>query len=346
MKWRGRILALTIIGLVACGVPPRKQIWVVGSSTLYPFIAAAAEQYGRAGGEFTPIVEANGTGGGIKLFCGGVGLEYPDIANASRQIKDKEKELCAQHGVMKVTEFAVGFDGIVLANLKSSTRYHLTLNQLFLALAKVLPNEKGELVANHYQKWNEIDSALPATKIEVYGPPPTSGTRDAFVELVMEHECKALPAFVAAYPDEDKRKEQCRLLREDGAFIDAGENDNIIVQKLQSNKLALGLFGYSFLEQNMDSLQGSVIDSAEPSFEKIADGSYPISRSLYIYIKQQHVSLIAGLLPFAKEILSEKAIGAEGYLAYKGLIPLPRLSRNLNRERLMAIGMMKNNSIQ
>lgn len=341
MVWRRGILFCTIIALISCGVSPRKQIWVVGSSTLYPFIAAAAEQYGRAGGEFTPIVEANGTGGGIKLFCGGFGMKYPDIANASRPMKDKEKELCAQNGVKGITEFAVGFDGIVLANLKSSRRYHLTTEQLFLALAKMLPNEAGELAPNHYKQWSEIDPALPKTAIEIYGPPPTSGTRDAFVELVMEKSCKELPAFVRMYPDEENRKEQCRLLREDGAFIDAGENDNIIVQKLQSNPLALGLFGYSFLEQNMDTLQGSVIDGAEPRFDKIVNGSYPISRSLFIYIKRQHIELVAGLLEFSKEILSEKAIGDEGYLAYKGLIPLPRHARKLNRERLMALKMIK-----
>lgn len=341
MFYRRLFVLVAVFGLLACGLPERKQVWIVGSSTLYPFVAAAAEQYGRAGGGATPIVEANGTGGGIKLFCEGVGPKTPDIVNASRQMKDKEKKLCAQHGVTRISEFAVGFDGIVLANLKSSDRYHLTREQLFKALAKVLPNEKGALVANPYHHWNEIDASLPKTKIDVYGPPPTSGTRDAFVELVMEHSCKELPAFVKAYPEEDKRKEQCRLLREDGAFIDAGENDNIIVQKLQHNPQALGLFGYSFLEQNQDTLQGSLIEGKEPSFANIADGGYSVSRSLYMYVKQQHSDKVPGLLGFLKEMLSERAIGGEGYLAYKGLIPLPLTLRKLNRERLAALGMMQ-----
>lgn len=332
-----------LVVLLACSDASRKQVWVVGSSTLYPFIAAAAEQYGRVEGNATPIVEATGTGGGIKLFCAGVGLKHPDIANASRPMKDKERDLCKQNGVTRITEFAVGFDGIVLANLKSSTRYNLTPAQLFLALAKVLPDAKGVLKPNTYKLWSEIDPKLPETKIEVYGPPPTSGTRDAFVEIVMEHECKSFSAFEAAFPNEDQRKEQCKLLREDGVFVDAGENDNIIVQKLKHNPKALGLFGYSFLEQNADSLQGSMIAGVEPSFDNIAAGQYAISRSLFIYIKQENIEEMPNIVPFVKEILSEHAIGEEGYLTYKGLIPLPAPSRKLNIERVTALGMQNTN---
>lgn len=324
--------AILFLPLLACSLPERKQIWIVGSSTLYPFIAAAAEQFGRSPDYATPIVEATGTGGGIKLFCEGVGLQNPDIVNASRQMKEKEVSLCHDHGVTEISEFPIGFDGIVLANLKSSPRYHLTRQQLFLALAKVLPDESGKLVPNTYKYWSDISHELPQTQIAVYGPPPTSGTRDAFVELVMEVQCKNHPAFVSAFPDEEKRKQQCHQLREDGHFIDAGENDNIIVQKLQNNPTALGIFGYSFLEQNADSMQGSLIEGVSPEFDRIADGSYPVSRSLYIYVKKQHISLISSLKNLVKEIVSEEASGSEGYLAYKGLIPLPEASRKINQK--------------
>ena len=324
---------LASIGLLACSLPQRKQLWIVGSSTLYPFIATAAEQFGRSGAYPTPIVEANGTGGGIKLFCEGVGLKTPDIVNASRPMKEKEVALCAKNGVnpKEIAEFAIGFDGIVLANLKSSARYRLSREQLFKALAKQLPDASGKLAANPYQRWNEIDASLPDSPIEIYGPPPTSGTRDAFAELVMESSCKDLPAFVAVYPNEDTRKEQCKLLREDGRFIDAGENDNIIVQKLQHNPEALGVFGYSFLEQNADTLQGSLIEGVAPEFNAIAEGRYSISRSLYLYVKKQNTTKIKGLGAFLREVMSEEASGAEGYLALKGMIPLPASSQKFNK---------------
>lgn len=334
MKKNALLIMLAITVFTACSLPPRQQVWIVGSSTLYPFVATAAEQFGRSGNFLTPIVEATGTGGGIKLFCEGEGLKYPDIANASRPMKDKEITLCNANGVKEITEFAVGFDGIVLANLKSAQRYHLTRKQIFLALAKQLPNAEGKLTPNPYRRWKEISPELPDIAIEVYGPPPTSGTRDAFAELVMESQCKEDPAFIAAYPNEDTRKEQCKLLREDGPFIDAGENDNIIVQKLQHNDHALGIFGYSFLEQNADSLQGSIIESYDPTFQNIAEGMYPISRSLFMYVKTSHYQKIAGLRAFMKEMLSDEATGAEGYLAYKGLIPLPEEAHQQNQQKL------------
>lgn len=330
---KGWLICLVIL-LAACSLPPRKQIWIVGSSTLYPFIATAAEQFGRSTDFLTPIVEATGTGGGIKLFCEGHGNKHPDIANASRPIKDKEIALCKSHGVNEITEFSIGFDGIVLANLKSARRYHLTREQLFKALAKQIADKKGNLQLNTYKYWQEIDVSLPNIPIEIYGPPPTSGTRDAFVELVMEPQCKDQPAFIKAYPNEDIRKEQCKLLREDGPFIDAGENDNIIVQKLKHNNDALGIFGYSFLEQNADVLQGSIIESQEPTFQNIAAGQYPISRSLFLYIKNDRLNEIAGLKEFLAEVLSDNATGAEGYLSYKGLIPLPKPSHEYNKVQL------------
>jgi len=316
-------LALTILaGMVACTIPPRQQIRIVGSSTVYPFVAAAAEQFGRNTDFPTPIVESTGTGGGLKLFCAGVGPTYPDMANASRAIKSKEKKLCADAGITDIREIPLGFDGIVLANPKRATRYHLTKKQIFLALAKQVP-QAGRMVENPYRRWNDIDPALPDRVIEVYGPPATSGTRDAMVELIMHESCVADPAFIQAYSDEDLRKEQCAQLREDGRFIDAGENDNIIVQKLDNNPEALGIFGYSFLEQNAQKMQGSIIDGAEPTFAAIANGSYGVSRSLYVYVKGEHIGVIPGVAEFADALQDPAAVGPEGYMTLKGLIPLP-----------------------
>jgi len=322
-----RIAIITLLTgalIAACTMPPRQQIRIVGSSTVYPFIAAAAEQFGRATDFATPIVEATGTGGGFKLFCAGVGEAFPDIANASRPIKDAERDLCAKAGVKEITELAIGYDGIVLAKLKQGQPLDISREQLFRALAKELPDADGKLVENPYTRWSEIDPALPDTEIAVYGPPPTSGTRDAFVELVMEPACIELPAFVAAYPDKEIRKNECHQLREDGHFVDAGENDNIIVQKLKSNEEALGLFGYSFLDQQRDALQGMKIEGVLPEFDRIASGDYKISRSLYIYIKDAHRPLVPGITEFVEEVKSERASGPEGYMTLKGLIPLNR----------------------
>jgi phosphate transport system substrate-binding protein len=245
------------------------------------------------------------------------------MANASRPMKEKEIAECQKNGVKDIAEFMVGYDGIVLANLKSRRPYHLTRKQIFLALARVISDAQGKLIPNPYTHWQQIDAALPNVKIAIYGPPPTSGTRDAFVEMVMEAECKDDPAFIHAFPDETHRKEQCKLLREDGHFIDAGENDNIIVQKLKHDADALGLFGFSFLEQNADALQASIVDGIAPEMNTIASGEYPISRSLYVYVKEAHYKKIVGLKAFVAEINSEECTGAEGYLTLKGLIPAP-----------------------
>jgi phosphate transport system substrate-binding protein len=300
----------------------RDKIHIVGSSTVYPFTTTVAEEFGKTTNFPTPLVESTGTGGGLKLFCGGIGETFPDIANASRAIKDSERELCAANGVKDISEIKIGFDGIVLANSKKEPQFNLTKEQIFTALAKQIPSG-GKLIDNPYQTWNEIDPALPAVKIEVYGPPTTSGTRDAFVELVMDKACANLPAFKTAWPDEDTRKKNCQLIREDGRYIEAGENDNLIIQKLKSNPQALGIFGFSFLEQNMDVIQGSKIDGTEPTFETIVDGSYSISRPLFIYVKNQHTTLVNGLREFTQEFVSEKAAGEDGYLTVKGLVPLP-----------------------
>jgi len=300
----------------------REQLRVVGSSTVFPFVAAAAEQFGRKGEFRTPIVEATGTGGGIKMFCGGVGVEYPDMANASRTIKDSEVELCKKNGVSEITELKIGYDGIVMANARSSDSYALTRRALFLALAREVPND-GKCVTNPYTRWREIDAKLPDVAITLYGPPPSSGTRDAFVELVMEAGCKLVPEMKALEPDEKKLKKRCSAMREDGVFVEAGEDDNLIVQKLINNPTALGVFGYSFLESNAAVVKANPVDGVMPDYEAIEAGNYKVARSLYVYVKNAHLDKVPGLGAFARELTSDAASGEDGYLVMKkGLLPL------------------------
>lgn len=320
------VMLLTVSLLAGCGERARDKIRIVGSSTVYPFVSYAAEQFGVTTDFATPIVEATGTGGGIKMFCEGVSLASADMVNASRKIKPDEVALCANNGVSKITEITIGFDGIVLANTRKEEPYALSVRTVFLALAKQVPME-GKLVDNPYQTWDELDPTLPNVKIEVYGPPATSGTRDAFVEIVMEKGCGMFPEYEAAWPDKDLRKEKCHLLREDGRFIDAGENDNIIVQKLTSNPTSLGIFGYSFLEENAAKVQGATMDGVAPDFAHIADGSYPVARSLYVYVKDLHVGKVPGMVEFLEELTSEDALAEDGYLARIGLISLPEEKR-------------------
>lgn len=332
----GCLLAMTAAAVFFVSSPAtaRDRVHIVGSSTVYPFVTTVAEEFGKTTKFSAPIVESTGTGGGLKLFCSGTGDSFPDMANASRAIKDSERKLCADNGIKDITEIKIGFDGIVLANAKKATHYDLTKKQIFMALAKQVPDASGNLVANPNKQWRDIDPALPAIKIEVYGPPTTSGTRDAFVELVMEEACAEMPAFAAAYADGDARKKACHLMREDGPYIEAGENDNLIVQKLRSNPDALGIFGFSFLEQNADAVQGAPIGGVSPSFETIANGSYSVSRPLYVYAKNANVQTISGFGEFIKELVSDKAAGQDGYLAIKGLIPLPEGELREMRERM------------
>ena len=312
---------------VAHGQAARDYISIVGSSTVYPFATVVAEQFGRTSKFKTPKIESTGSGGGIKLFCAGVGVQHPDIANSSRRIKAAEVADCAKNGVKEIVEIKIGFDGIVLANAVGAPRVSFTRKDIFLALAKQVPDPKGTetLVANPYQKWSDINPSLPKITIEVLGPPPTSGTRDAFVELAMEGGCKNWK-WIGAIKDKDeaKFKSICHTLREDGRFIEAGENDNLIVQKLKANPNAIGVFGYSFLEQNADTVQGSLVDGQEPTFESISSGAYPVSRPLYFYAKKAHIAAIPGIREYLTEFTSNKAMGETGYLANKGLIPLPK----------------------
>ncbi len=324
-------IAAALVSGTAAAAAQRDYVSIVGSSTVYPFATVVAEQFGKTTQFKTPKIESTGSGGGLKLFCAGVGVEHPDITNSSRRIKKSEQEQCAGNGVSEIIEVKIGYDGIVLANSKAAPRMELSLKDLWLALAKEVPDPKGgdQLVPNPYQTWKDVNSALPANKIEVLGPPPTSGTRDAFAELAMEGGCNMIEA-VKALKKADAKKHQavCHTVREDGAYVEAGENDNLIVQKLDSNPKAFGVFGFSFLDQNADKLQGSVIDGVAPEFEKIADGSYPVSRPLYIYVKKAHVGAVPGIKEYLAEFVSEKAFGMEGYLADKGLIPMPDAERS------------------
>jgi phosphate transport system substrate-binding protein len=306
----------------------RDYISVVGSSTVYPFATVVAENFGRRNPEFkTPKIEPTGSGGGIKAFCAGVGVQHPDIANSSRRITASEVADCNKNGVMQIVEVKIGYDGIVLANAKASPHYQVTLRDVYLALAKEVPDPSGaqKLVPNPYSKWSEINSALPGDEISVLGPPPTSGTRDAFNELVMEGGCKTF-AWVAALP-RDQYLAACHMLRDDGHYTDAGENDNLIVQKLAASPRQLGIFGYSFLEQNADKVQGAHIDGVAPEFDSIADGKYPVSRPLYFYVKKAHVERVPGIREYLAEFMSDAASGEFGYLTDGGLIPLSNEDR-------------------
>ena len=333
-------LALTASVALTDAAEARDQIRIVGSSTVYPFATVVAEEFGKTTDNKTPVVESTGSGGGLKLFCAGVGIDHPDITNASRRIKLSEVDRCAENGVTDITEVKFGFDGIVLANSKAIEPFSITLQQLFLALAKDVPSDGG-MVANPNQTWADVDASLPAVKIEVLGPPPTSGTRDAFVELAMEGGCKTFPD-IKALKKQDKKayKVLCHSIREDGAFVEAGENDNLIVQKLKANPSALGIFGYSFLDQNRDKVQGSTINGVEPDFDTIADGSYPVSRSMYFYVKKAHVGVIPGIEEYIATFTDEDAWGPYGYLADKGLIPLPDADREAMRMQATAFAQL------
>ncbi len=322
-------LGLSLGGPAVQAEGSRDYLSIVGSSTVYPFSSVVAEQFGKSGNFKTPKVESTGTGGGVKLFCGGVGVQHPDIVNASRKMKKTEFEACQKAGVTEISEVKIGFDGIVLAySKKSKANWQLTSKEIYLALAKRVPDpaspDSETLVENPYKTWNQINPAFPKAKIEVLGPPPTSGTRDAFSELALEHGCESFP-WLKAKKESDNAffKNVCMTVRQDGGYIEAGENDNLILQKLGATPTTLGIFGYSYLEQNKDKVKAALVDGVEPTYESIADGQYSISRPLFFYVKKGHIGLIPGIAEFTNEFASEKAFGEEGYLAEKGLIPLP-----------------------
>jgi phosphate transport system substrate-binding protein len=336
--WAGAILVLGgAVASPAGAQIARDYINIVGSSTVYPFATVVAERFGRATRFKTPKVEATGSGGGIKLFCNGLGVRHPDIANSSRRIKPSEIENCARNGVDGIVEFIVGYDGIVLATSREAPSMSLTVQQVYLALAKRVPDPSGapRLVPNPYRTWSDIDPSLPSTRIEVLGPPPTSGTRDAFLELAMERGCDTFD-FIRELDDGD-RLVACHTIREDGAYVEAGENDNLIVQKLNANPNALGIFGYSFLDQNADRVRAVSINGVAPTFETISDNSYVISRPLYFYVKRAHVGVIPGIEGYLREFMGEAAAGDFGYLSDLGLVPLDEDERREMLERIESL---------
>jgi phosphate transport system substrate-binding protein len=318
------MLATTGAALMATGfaasAEARTQIRIVGSSTVYPFTTAVAEQFARNNPRFrAPIVESTGTGGGIRLFCSGVGPDTPDAVNASRRMRKSELDMCASNGVDRVIEVKVGFDGLSVAAAKNSPFRALTLQQLYQAVAATLPNGSK----NNFRTWNQIDKSLPNLPIRVMGPPPTSGTRDSFAELLVEVGCLRFPANAAVRKaDAKKGEERCRKLREDGAFIEAGENDNLIVQRLVADPNLVGVFGYSFYEENRDKLKDIALDGIEADEDSITSFKYPGSRAMYIYIKGQHIGAIPGIREFLGEYSKPSTWGRDGYLEGRGLVPM------------------------
>jgi phosphate transport system substrate-binding protein len=326
------ILSASLLAMIASPAFARDQIRIVGSSTVYPFTTAVAEAFGKASGK-TPVVESTGTGGGMKLFCAGVGADHPDFTNASRPMKKSEFEDCAKNGVTDIVELKIGFDGLSLAHAKGAKDFALTKQQIFTALAKEIPDKDGKLVANPNKLWSDVDPSLPAIKIEVLGPPPTSGTRDSFAELVMEKGAEEFESLAALKKSDAKAFEKVwKAMREDGGYVEAGENDNLIVQKLQANPDAVGIFGFSFLEQNAGTVKPIAVDAVVASYEAIADGSYKVARPLFVYAKKQHVGVIPGMKEFIDEYVSDKAIGEDGYLADKGLVTLPGADAEKSRK--------------
>lgn len=338
MKYLSRSLSMVAVAaLLSVGqANARDHISIVGSSTVYPFAIKVAETFGKVQDFPTPTVESTGTGGGIKLFCGGVGNSTPDIANASRPIKKSEIQLCSKNGVDEIIEVLVGYDGITLSNSVKSKKFKLTTKDIFLALAKKVPGKRpGKLINNPYKNWNEVNPSLPSMPIRVFGPPPTSGTRDAFNELVMEAGCRQFDWIKSLVNKSTKMyREVCHTVRTDQAFVEAGENDNLIVRKLSSDTTALGIFGYSFLEQNSNIVQASSIDGAYPTFDTIVTGEYPVSRPLYFYVKKQHITSVPGIKEYMNEFIAERTMGQEGYLTDKGMIPLSEVEAETTRSRV------------
>jgi phosphate transport system substrate-binding protein len=323
-----RFISTTAMAVIAVAATTglaaaRDQIKVTGSSTVFPYSQAAAEEYANKTGKPAPVVESVGTGGGFKAFCGGIGPDFADITGASRAIKESEVKLCADNGVNDITEALIGYDGLSIAHASSAPDMDLTEEQIFKALAAELPDGNGGFVANPNKKWSDVDPSLPAIDIVAFGPPPTSGTRDAFVELTMHDGCADLPGMAdLKKTDADKWNEVCSRMRQDGPFVEAGENDNLIVQRLESDANAVGIFGYSFLYENSDKLKGVKINGIEPSFDTIADASYPVARPIFFYVKNAHRDVIPNLNEFLAEYVSDGALGADGYLPERGLTPL------------------------
>ncbi len=327
------ITSLAVAALVVSS-QARDQLRIVGSSTVYPFASKVAEYVGKTTNFPTPVIESTGSGGGMKLFCAGNDLDTPDITNASRRMKPKEFQTCQENGVTDITEVTIGNDGIALAQKAGNQAFNVTREQLALAVLKLIPDGKGGLKENSYANWNQIDSSLPNREITIYGPPTSSGTRDAFEEMIVEEATGAMPVYA------QNGKEGYSTIRSDEAYVPSGENDNLIVQKLTKNDNAFGIFGYSFLAENGDKVQGAKINGVSPTPDTIASGDYPVSRSLFFYIKNSHNDDVPAMKEYVDQFMSESMIGQRGKLKAVGLIPLASstynevVNRVQNREKL------------
>jgi phosphate transport system substrate-binding protein len=339
MTFKKTSMALIASALLVTTLSARDQIKIVGSSTVYPFSSSVAEELGASGKFQTPVVESTGTGGGMKLFCAGDGLDTPDITNASRRIKDKELKMCLDNGVTDITEALIGFDGIAVAQDSKVAGFNITKAQLALAVAEQVPSKDGKtLIANPYKKWSDIDASLPNRDIIVYGPPKSSGTRDSFEELVLQHVFEKMPVYTDLFKADEKtnkKYEKYSVIRTDGVYVESGENDNLIVQKLTKNPAAIGVFGYSFLEENKDKVSGVTIDNIAPTTDTISTGKYPVARSMYFYIKNSHVKDVPSIKEYSNLFMSEKMISKDGILSEIGLIPLDDKTRDAARNKVM-----------
>ena len=339
MTFKKTSMALIASALLVTSLSARDQIKIVGSSTVYPFSSSVAEELGSTTKFPTPVVESTGTGGGMKLFCAGDDINTPDIANASRKMKDKEFQTCQENGVKDITEAIIGFDGIAIAQDSKDTGFNVTKAQLALAVAEEVPSKDGKsLIKNPYKKWSDIDASLPSREIIVYGPPKSSGTRDSFEELVLQHVFEKMPVYTDLFKADEKtnkKYEKYSVLRTDGVYVESGENDNLIVQKLTKNPAAVGIFGYSFLEENKDKVSGITIDNIAPTVDTISSGKYPIARSMYFYIKNSHLKDVPALKEYSNLFMSEKMIGKDGILTELGLVVLPEKVRSDARTKVM-----------
>ncbi|MDQ6992048.1 MAG: substrate-binding domain-containing protein [Mariprofundus sp.] len=337
-----KIILTAALMLVAAGsAQARDQIKIVGSSTVYPFSSYTAEALGSTTRIKTPVVESTGSGGGMKLFCAGNGLDTPDFTNASRRMKAKEFKKCQKNGVKYITEMVVGYDGIAIAQAKNTAPINLTRKELMLAVAAEVPSADGKsLVKNSYHYWNEINAKLPHRKITIYGPPTSSGTRDAFEDMILKGVTKHMAAYTDLYhADKVKNKKYKKFheIRQDGVYVPSGENDNLIVKKLAKDTQALGIFGYSYLAENSDSIGAATIEGVAPSPAAVQDGSYKLSRSLYFYIKQSHIKKVKGMIAYANLFMSEQMVGDDGECAEIGLIPQPKALRDQYRANLKSL---------
>ena len=332
------IFAAASLLVAATAAQAAEQIQIVGSSTVYPFSSYVAEELGATTKTKTPVVESTGSGGGMKLFCAGAGMDTPDFTNASRRMKAKEFKKCQKNGIKEITEIVVGYDGIAIAQSKSAAPLNLTRKEMMLAVAAEVPNKSGDdLIANPYHYWNEINSKLPHRKITIYGPPTSSGTRDAFEDMILKHITKHMSVYTNLYKADHKKNKKYKKfheIRQDGVYVPSGENDNLIVQKLAKDRSALGIFGYSYLEENSDSIAAATIEGVAPAPKTVQSGQYKLSRSLYFYIKKSHIRKVPGMKKYAKLFTSEKMIGDDGACAEIGLIPLPKSMRDHYRSQL------------